>query len=207
MFVYDQNTNPTWYTAQGNYQGNFVWTGDLFQTSGPWFGTTPFNPGAVSRTKVGTLTFDSSGPSGGSHAAVTYSVNGAVVTKAIQRQTLTFDNFGGTYQGMFKQVMTCSDPTKNGTFDVLATLTISHAAGTAFTLISTAQGVTCTYTGTYGQDGRFGSVFGGNYSCTDGTAGSASFFEMYVNITGFSTRGTFKNQNCSATFHLGGIRQ
>jgi len=49
---------------------------------------------------------------------------------------------------MFKQVLTCADQTRNGTFDVPVTLTISHAAGTAFTLISTAPGLTCTYTGT-----------------------------------------------------------
>jgi hypothetical protein len=205
MFVYDQNNNPIWYTATGTFQSNFVWTGDLYQASGPWFGTIPFNPGAVSLTKVGTLTF--AVPTSPVQGTVTYSVNGVVVTKAIQRQTLTFDNFGGTYQGMFKQVLTCTNPTQNGTFDVPVSMTISHAAGMTFTMISTGQSATCTYTGTYGQDGRMGRVSGGTYSCTDGTAGSFQFFEMYVNITGFSSRGTFQNQTCSATFHLGGVRE
>ena len=83
LFVYDQNSNPVWYTAQGNYQGNGIWTGDLFQTNGPWFGTAPFNPGLVSRAKVGTLTFDDSPPNTVTHATLTYSVNGVVITKAI----------------------------------------------------------------------------------------------------------------------------
>jgi hypothetical protein len=41
MFVYDQNNNPLWYTATCTYQGNHVWSGDLYQTSGPWFGAVP----------------------------------------------------------------------------------------------------------------------------------------------------------------------
>ncbi|HET7442105.1 MAG TPA: hypothetical protein VFJ47_12445, partial [Terriglobales bacterium] len=140
-------------------------------------------------------------------ATVTYSVNGVVVTKAIQRQTLAFDNFGGTYQGMFKQVMTCTDPTQNGTFDVPVMVNIAHAGGAAFTLIWTGQAATCTFTGTYGQSGRMGSVPTQSYSCTDGTAGTFQLFEMYVNVTGFSSRGTFQDQSCSATFHLGGVRE
>ena len=204
MFVYDQNNNPIWYTAIGASQGNFVWTGDLYQTSGPWFGTVQFNPGTVTVTKVGTLTLAALTVT---QATVTYSVNGVVVTKAIQRQTLTFDNFGGTYQGMFKQVMTCTDPTQNGTFDVPVTVNIAHAGGAAFTLIWTGQAATCTFTGTYGQSGRMGSVPTQSYSCTDGTAGTFQLFEMYVNVTGFSSRGTFQDQSCSATFHLGGVRE
>jgi hypothetical protein len=206
MFVYDQNSNPIWYSSTGVWQDNYVWTGDLYQTSGPWFGTAPFDPGAVTRTKVGTLTFAAS--SSVIQATVTYSVNGVVVTKAIQRQTLTNDNFGGTYQGMFKQVVTCADATKNGTFDVPAVLTIAHSGGAAFTLVATEQSGTCTYTGGYAQYGRMGQVLTrATYSCTDGTAGTFQLFEMNVNITGFSSRGTVQNANCSATFHLGGVRE
>jgi hypothetical protein len=206
MFVYDQNGNPIWYTATGHSLRAFVWTGDLYQTSGPWFGTAPFNPGAITLTKVGTLTFDVSPPTGSVYSGnLTYSVNGVIVTKRIQRQTLTFDNFGGTYQGMFKQVLTCTDPAKSGTFDVPVTVIITHGGGTTFTMVWTDQSATCTFPGTYEQYGRLGLVQTQNYSCTDGTAGTFHLFEMYVNITGFSSRGDFHNQSCSATFHLGGV--
>jgi hypothetical protein len=153
---------------------------------------------------VGTLTFNTSGVNG---ASLTYSINGVVVTKAIQRQTLTYDNFGGTYQGMFKQVLTCTNPAQSGTFDVPVTATIAHTGGTAFTMIWTSQSATCTFSGTYEQFGRFGEVPTQNYSCTDGTVGTFWLFEMYANITGFSSRGIFQNQSCSATFHLGGVRE
>jgi hypothetical protein len=115
MFVYDQNNNPLWCTATCTNQGNLVWSGDLYQTSSPWFGTVPFNPGAVTPTKVGTLAFS---PPSVTKATLIYSVNGVVVTKAIQRQTLTFDNFGGTYHGMFNQVLTCTNPAQSGAFNV-----------------------------------------------------------------------------------------
>ena len=44
IFVYDQPTIPIWYTATLYNVGGFTWTGDLYITTGPWFGTVPFNP-------------------------------------------------------------------------------------------------------------------------------------------------------------------
>jgi hypothetical protein len=46
FFVYDTNHNPVWYTAPLYYQGNFVWSGNLYATAGPWFGG-PFPPGVA----------------------------------------------------------------------------------------------------------------------------------------------------------------
>jgi len=204
VFVYDQNNNPIWYSSTGIWQGNYIWTGDLYQTNGPWFGTALFNPANVSLTKVGTLTFDGTSVYQGN---LTYSVNGVVVTKTLYRQTFAYDSYGGTHQGMFKQVLNCADATKNGMFDVPVTVNIAHAGGAAFTMLWTAQSATCTFSGTYQQFGRLGQVPTQSYSCTDGTAGTFYLFEMYVNITGFSSRGTFQNQSCSATFHVGGVRE
>jgi hypothetical protein len=205
LYVYDSSNNPIWYVATGVYQGNFLWTGDLYQTTGPWFGASVFNPDAVTATKVGTLTFIG-GPSVAS-GTIVYSVNGVVVTKQIQRQTLRNDSYQGTYVGQFRDVLTCSDPAQNGTVIVPVTLTVAHPATSAFTMVTTGSVATCTYTGTYSQTGRFGNVSNGSYACTDGTSGTFRFFEMYVNIAGFTGRGTFQNTACSATFHFGGMRQ
>jgi hypothetical protein len=183
LYVYDQANNPIWYVATGVYQGNLVWTGDLYQTTGPWFGSPVFNPAAVTATNVGTLTFY---PFAVSSATLVYSVNGVVVTKQIQRQTLRYDSYKGAYVGQFKNELTCDDPSQNGTFIVPVALTVAHTGTSAFTMISTGSAATCTYTGTYSQNGRFGSVSNGSYSCTDGTSGTFHFFEMYVNIAGFT---------------------
>jgi len=44
LFVYGQNNQPTWYVSTMNYTSNLTWTGPLYATTGPWFGTVPFNP-------------------------------------------------------------------------------------------------------------------------------------------------------------------
>src|SRR5437867_10196852 len=57
MFVYGPSNTPTWYVATMQFAGNFTWTGDLYATTGPYFGTVPFNPANVVATKVGTMTW------------------------------------------------------------------------------------------------------------------------------------------------------
>ena len=57
LFVYGPNGAPTWYVATMNPIGAFQWSGDLYATTGPWFGTEPFNPANVVATKVGTMTW------------------------------------------------------------------------------------------------------------------------------------------------------
>jgi hypothetical protein len=207
VYVYDTLGNPIWYSATGLAEGNSntVWIGDLYQTTGPWFGAPVFNPALVTTTKVGTLTLDHSASV--NTAILTYSVNGVVVTKQIERITLKNDTYQGTYVGQFKNVLTCADATKNGTVIVPATLTVVHSGTSQFTMIASESGTTCTYTGTYVQTGRFGNVNGGTYSCSDGTSGTFHFFEMYVNVSGFTGRGDINNMACSATTHLGGMRQ
>ena len=205
MFVYDETQNTAWYTATADNPGGLVWSGDLYKTNGPWFGTGAFDPAKVSRARVGTLTF-AAGPTVSS-ATVTYTVNGITVTKDIQRQTLTFDCFCGEYVGMFREVATCDDAAQNGTFDVPSTITIYHNSGAPFVMTSTEQGRSCSYSGTYAQYGRFGQVTDGTYSCTDGISGAFQFAEMHVNTTGFTGRGTLRNQHCTATFSFGGIRK
>ena len=61
LYVYDPG-NPIWYTGTGIAQTNStsIWAGDLYQTTGPWFGAPVFNPALVTTTKVGTLTLDHS---------------------------------------------------------------------------------------------------------------------------------------------------
>jgi hypothetical protein len=209
MFVYDANRNPVWYTGTGNPDPTgFVWSGDLYQTTGPFFAAVPFDPASVTATRVGTFAFDVSPPQSVAEATLRYSVGGVAVLKHIQRQPLRFDDFSGSYLGMFRQTHTCSDPSRNGTFDVPVGVTITHGGGNAFTMsTNSADGVTCTFSGgVYGQEGRFGHVSGGTYGCSDGTAGAFRFFEMYVNISGFLARGQLNDQACSSQLHWGGVR-
>ena len=39
LFVYGPDGQPTWYSATLGYQGSLTWSGTLYKTTGPWFGT------------------------------------------------------------------------------------------------------------------------------------------------------------------------
>ena len=83
LFSYDASGNPMWLVlANGARQGTgTTFTGDLYRTTGSPFNAVPFGP--ATPVKVGTMTVTFSGAS---DATLTYSVNGATVTKAITKQ-------------------------------------------------------------------------------------------------------------------------
>jgi hypothetical protein len=86
LYLYGQDGNPRWYSGAVfqtsiNSFGYSIYQGDLISTTGPWFDD-PFNPQAVNRQKVGTLTFSPSTPDS---AQLSYSVNGINVSKQIER--------------------------------------------------------------------------------------------------------------------------
>lgn len=205
MFVYGPTGAPTWYAGTLNYLGNFAWTGDLYVTNGPWFGTVPFNPSAVGYRKVGTMTWNALFVTTGT---LTYSVDGVPVTKTVTRQTLVLDNFAGRYAGAVHQTQSgCFSPANNGTAEVVAVLAVTQN-GTAVSLASTAQtGIACTYSGTLSQAGQMGEISGA-YSCSTGETGTFTIFEVQVNVAGITGRlGAHSNTlGCSISGWFGGMR-
>jgi hypothetical protein len=206
MFVYDQGNIPIWYVATMNSVGNFTWTGDLLLTMGPWFGTMPFNPDAVTFRKVGTMRWVASTITGGT---LTYSVDGVPVSKNITRQLLVLDDYSGHYGGGIHQTSTgCFNPAFNGTFEDIGTLNITQN-GAAITLQNfPATGGSCSYPGTLTQLGQMGDV-AGSYVCSDGESGTFHLFEMQVTTTGLTGRFTSSSSNppgCQATGWFGGLQ-
>src|SRR5262249_6427881 len=93
-YKYDANSNPIFYSATlfaagTGPGGNAIWAGDLIVSTGPWFGGT-FDESKVSRRKVGTMNYVPQDTAGG---AVTFTVDGVVVTKQLSRVTLRQDNY------------------------------------------------------------------------------------------------------------------
>jgi len=209
LFVYGQSSAPTWYVAtMVPTATQFQWSGDLYATTGPWFGTTPFNPADVTATKVGTMTWTAQTNDTGN---VAYTVNGVQVSKSVVRQTLVFDDYNGTYLGAFHiDVTGCSNPMNNvSNVESFGTTTITQV-GQVFTLnfVQFAPGgVTFTVTGTLSQGGQFGDV-SGNYTSNVGELGSAELTEATVQIDVFSTRYSFNSTNngCHDTGYIAGIR-
>jgi hypothetical protein len=85
LFTYDAAGAPLWLVmSAGTLRTDGSYSGDLYRTTGPAFNANPFTPiGERNLTRVGEMEVAFSGEGAGT---LRYSVNGATVTKAIQRQ-------------------------------------------------------------------------------------------------------------------------
>ena len=101
MYVHRPDGSAVWYTGLMNPTLlPATWSGDLYVTDGPWFGTSSYNPASVVNRKVGTISwYAQSGDSG----SLTYSVDGVSVSKTIQRFSLTLDDFTGSFLGGYSR--------------------------------------------------------------------------------------------------------
>ena len=208
LFVYGPSTAPTWYVAtMGPTGALFQWTGDLYATTGPWFGTIPFDPTTVTVTKVGTMTWTAQT---GNTGNVSYSVNGVMVSKNVVRQALVFDDYSGTYLAALHVAVTgCTDPTENlppTDFPVLFTVTVTQN-GASMTITISSLGMGLTITGTLSQSGQFGALIGTYFDST-GEVGNASVSAMNVQVNAltasFSQSST--NRGCQSVGYLAGMR-
>ena len=204
FFVYDTMGNPVWYTSDARLatSGDAVWSGKLYATNGPWFGG-PFPAGNLHVRQAGSVAFTLSALDA---AALTYTVDGITVTKNLQRQTWTNEDYSGDYLGGYSISNTnCAPANANGIEEVGGLLTVAQN-GSAISITATTSVAICTFGGTYSQTGKLGQV-DGSYSCTSGVQGSFALVEMTPTISGFSGRIVGQNQFCDFSGALGGIRR
>jgi len=189
LFVYSADARPTWFTVAASQQGSApaghtVFTGDLYQTSGPYYGG-PFNASAVTYAKVGTLTFDADS----AHSAtLTYTVNGVAVTKIVSRQLWRYENLGGSYYGgMLGEQVACNPASENGTFEFPAAIQVVHNPDNSVRvdIQSLTTGVTYQLEGTYSQSGHMGRI-AANF--VPAGVGSVVIDEIEKSISGFTAR-------------------
>ena len=209
IFVYDTNNNPVWFTSTAVLLGqlgggDFLYTGDLLATQGPYFGLDAFTPNTVTRTKVGTLTLDVLTPT---TAKLTYSVNGVVVVKAVTRQFLKTQDVTGNYFGGFIfDASGCTPSSLNGTVTQSANLLIGKVGSTVTIFEGNISGGSCNYSGSYTQDGHLGTI-SGNFSCTNGDNGTFTASEIEVSRSGIAGQFTGQSQACTKLQgQFGGVR-
>lgn len=214
LFVYGQNNQPIWYVGsgvqyQGQINGQFTFTGQLFQTTGPYFGAGSFNPANVTNRPVGSITFRTGTAT---NATITYTVDGVSVTKNVQRQSFRNQDFAGQYRGgVIGSYSGCVSG--NGPYESPAILTVTQN-NTAITIHEAggtgSSAYTCTYTGTYVPSGNAGSASGGG-SCSDGFAQEWVASEMKVGLDFFAAAFTARlggaSSNCVFNGRIGGIRR
>ena len=207
MFVYGPDNTARWYSASALAPsgGSTTWTGQLAQTTGPYFGTT-WNNAQVAATAVGNMTVTFSSANAGT---LNYSVNGVNVTKSISRFSLRAPNLAGHYIGG----ATASGCGGNVlTFDNL-TVTQNGTSVTLGVQFYNAQGIlsNCTYNGTLNTTGRTGSI-SGSYTCTYGTApggnvGTFNITNLETSINGFNGTLNQSDQFCSSQVgRFGGVK-
>lgn len=144
LFVYGTDGKPTWLVASNTQlvPGTAVrYTGPLYVTNGPYFGSPSFDPSAVGVRQVGSITFDAtcSGCNIYNDVQVTYSVDGVTVTKKVQQQNWANITMAASGYGAMHRVSTTTcagGPGPNPVFMTYAisgtTLTITDANGVRY---------------------------------------------------------------------------
>jgi hypothetical protein len=203
IFVYSQDGSPTWYVGSDVVrQSSSQFTGTLYQTTGPWFGSL-FDPTQVFLRPVGSITFNAITVATGT---LTYSVDGVQVAKSIRRLSLKGDNLSGNFIGASVGVFSsCSNPINNGPAELAAVFSVSQS-GNSVQILETGNGYTCTHTGTYSQYGRTAQV-NGNSSCSTGEFGTFTAFELVASIGALTGRLISDSNVCHYDAHFGGIRR
>jgi hypothetical protein len=175
VYVYGPDGKPTWVTGELKLGPNATFTGPLYvNDAGPWFGG-QWNSAAVTQRQAGTMTFVLTSATTGQ---ITYSVDGVVVDKAVERTPITLDDHSGNYRAVDARTATgCLDNANNGASVNTATIQITQAGPTMSAVWTLANADVCTHTGTYAQAGRMGT-FAASYTCTSGEVGTAAYSEM-----------------------------
>jgi hypothetical protein len=207
LFVFGADGTPRWYFASGMTGSATSFTGTLSRASGTNF-SAPWNPAAASNVPVGSMTVNFATQSTGT---LTYSVDGATVTKTIQRFAFRNNDLSGNYVGgMVALSNNCQDPVNNNiTADVHGLMTVTHSGNPRFVIEFSARNGTavCTFTGAYVQEGKLGSIPNGTWACTGGAtnAGTFNMQQIDAKIGGMTAVITAQDQLCRYTGYFGGV--
>lgn len=208
FFIYRADKSPYWLVGIFNRTGSnplaappVVFTGDVYETTGPVF-SGPFDPAQAGNHKVGTGTFSGNLTS----ATLEYTVNGVIVTKSIVRQTLRNLDYTGDYLAATASTSVgCANAASNNVTAVdNGTLTVAQS-GAAFQMTMRGKTATCTYHGTYSQQGSVGQVDSGSYSCDDSSSGTFTMSSMQWTPFGMTASVAANNGACTLRGYLGGI--
>lgn len=205
FFVYGPDNRSHWYvassmTAQQASQSGVTFNGALFETNGPFFGVS-FNPVAVGRQEVGTATLQFALPNAG---ILTYTVNGASVTKQIRRQTWAANDASGTYEGS-RGILSASGSTGcNPGFSFFTGIQLAQSQA-SLSMSGNLAGASCSFTGDYSQAGHLGASTG-TFSCNNGLQGSYTLSEIETSPFGFVARYSGTERGCTVDGRIGGVR-
>ena len=199
-FIYNADRTPLWFSmSRGEKVNSNTFAGPLYITSGPGFAGA-FNPTEVTRTQVGNANFSFSDEKNG---VLSYTVNGASITKNITRNTYRNIPINGIYSGSaVTNFMGCNIP--NGKYSLNETITVS-GNGNNISIKEQTATASCDSVGTYTQ---YGSMFqaSGTYTCSDGTSGTWVSPDMRVTENSFVAKVETQTGTCRGSGVIGGIK-
>jgi hypothetical protein len=207
LFVFGSDGTPRWYYASGMTGSATSFSGALSRATGTNFAA-PWNPAAASSTTVGTMSINFATQSTGT---LTYTVDGAPVTKSIQRFAFKNNDLSGNYVGgMVGLSNNCQLAANNNRpVDVTGFMTVLHSGNPRFVVEFLANGVaaTCVFTGAYAQEGKLGNIPNGTWSCTGGAtnAGTFSMQQIDAKLGGMTAVITAQDQFCRYVGYFGGV--
>jgi len=212
MYVYGGDTLPRWYYASsitpvGGSTTN--WSGTLYRSTGTSFAS-PWNPNAFQQFSVGSVSLVFTSATAGT---ISYTVDNIAVTQSIQRFAFFPDNLAGVYLGgLVANVSQCGSQVSGG-YLIANRLTVQHTSQNPVFIVdwTTNAGAasTCTFQGTYTQQGRIATMTNGTWSCTGGSnqAGTFTMSEIEASRNGLSGRFSGKDQYCGTIEgYFGGVR-
>lgn len=206
FYLYGADRKPVWFSSSLNAVTGMdnVYTGDLYATTGPYYGSS-FNPSDVYVRKAGTATFSLNTVSSGT---LEYTVDGVKVTKAIQRQPLTYDDYYGDYDVRYTYTNAgCNNPSLNGSVSGSGRVVIDQRQSSMNVDLHYILGDgVCNSSGTYSQLGRMGT-FSGPYTCDWNEKGTALLYEMNNSPYIFTARMRFTSPTvgCTAEGEIVGV--
>ena len=139
-------------------------------------------------------------------------VDGLPVTQQITRFTFINETLAGVYAGGLTGTMQCGSSAATA-IAAMDRLTVQHTPpGNPRFIVDftsdTGLPATCTFNGTYAQQGKIGTLTNGAFACTGGstTSGTFSLAEVAVNRNGLSAHLTGNISGCTLDGYFGGIR-
>jgi hypothetical protein len=180
LFVYDAQGRPHWYSASNLKMSDISFDtvrygGPLAESTGPYFATS-FNPAAVTRRIVGSMTITTRTDG---TATLAYSVDGVQVVKEVVRYAFRKNDFTGTYSGHFAA--------DNDAGRETAQVNIDDRGDNFLMQTVTASNGTCSYVAPTLQNGHI-RIMKGTFSCTSGRSGSFTMTNATVSASGFTAR-------------------
>jgi hypothetical protein len=208
VLVHGKNSQPTWFVAPSTKLdavrgGAGTFSGPLYSTGGSPY-QKEWDRGDFSYRQVGTVSFRMTSPT---TATISYSADGAQVTKELARQTVALNNLNGQYIGGVAGTFTgCANPESNGFTTEYASIAIVQASRNITMTLENWRGAgSCAYTGVYSQVGRIGSMRG-NYTCSGGNSGTFTASEIERTTTGITMKVQEVSPSCRYAGRVGGVK-